>query len=93
MLFPPDVLHPPPPEQLSTIQAPSPDAEVPTGTGKSKEDVKGGTQPEDKGKDKEVQPLTKANRSEDALTIRDMVSKTKEAKSKSKTEDTKSKGS
>ena len=63
--------------------------------GKSKEDVKGGPQLEDKGKDKEVQPLTKANHSEDALTIRDMVSKAKDAESesKSKARDTKSKGS
>ena len=41
-------------EQLPTIQAPSPDAEVLTMAGKSKEDVKGGPQLEEKGKDKEV---------------------------------------
>ena len=89
----PAVLLPLPPEQIPTIQAPSPDAEVLPRAGKSKEDVKKGPQPEDKDKDKEVQPLTKANRSEDALTIRDVVSKAKDVESKSKAEDTKSKGS
>ena len=37
----------------------------------------GGPRPEDKGKDKRVQPPTEANPSEDALTIKDVVSKTK----------------
>ena len=92
MLPSPTVLPPPLLEQLPTIQTPSPDAEVLTVASKSKEDVKGGPQPQDKGKDKEVQPLTKANRSEDAFTIRDVVSKAKDAKSKSKARDVKSKG-
>ena len=92
-LPPPTVLPPPPLEQLSIIQAPSPDAEVSTGASKSKEDVKGGPQLEEKGKDKEVQPPTKTNRSKDALMIKDVVSKAKDAESKSKVGDTKSKGS
>ena len=92
-LPPPAVLPPPPLEQLSIIQAPSPDAEVSTGASKSKEDVKGGPQLEEKGKDKEVQPPTKTNRSKDALMIKDVVSKAKDAESKSKVGDTKSKGS
>ena len=69
------------------------DVEVLTGVGKSKEDVKGVPQPEEKGKDKEVQPSTKANRSKYALMIRDAVSKAKDAKSKSKVKDTNSKSS
>ena len=48
----------PHPVQLSTIQASSPDTEVSIGVGKGKE----------------VLPLIKANRSEDALTIKDVVS-------------------
>ena len=48
----------PHPEQLSTIQASSPDTEVSIGVGKGKE----------------VLPSIKANRSEDALTIKDVVS-------------------
>ena len=58
----------PPPEQLSITQAPPLDVGVSTGA----------------GKDKEVQPLMKAEHSEDDLTIRDVVSKAKDAKSKSK---------
>ena len=48
----------PHPVQLSTIQASSPDTEVSIAVGKGKE----------------VLPLIKANRSEDALTIKDVVS-------------------
>ena len=56
----------PPPEQFSTIQAPSLDTEVSTGASKTndqnlgteatkgKEAIKGGPQTEDKGKAKEV---------------------------------------
>ena len=103
MLPPPAALPLLPPEQLSTIQALSPNTEVSTrasktnnqnqGTkaAKGKEAVKGGPQPKDKGKGKEVQPLTKAKYSEDALTIKDVVSKAKDAKSKFKAGDTKSK--
>ena len=92
-LPPPTVLPPLPPVQLPSIQAPSSVAEVSTGAGKSKEDGKRGPQPEEKGKDKEVQPSTKANCSKDALTIRDMVSKAKDVEPNSKVGDTKSKGS
>ena len=62
----------PPPKQLSTIQARFPNTEVSVGVGKGKE----------------VHPLIKANCSEDALTIRDVVSKAKDAESKSKAGDT-----
>ena len=62
-------------EQLSTIQAPPPSAKVSTGGGKGKE----------------VQLLIKANQFEDDLTIKDMVLKAKDAKSKSKAGDTQSK--
>ena len=68
-MLPPSIANPlPPPKQLSTIQAPSHDIEVSVGV--------------DKGK--EVQPPIKANRFEDALTIKDMVSKAKDTESKSK---------
>ena len=68
-MLPPSIANPlPPPKQLSTIQAPSHDIEVSVGA--------------DKGK--EVQPPIKANRFEDALTIKDMVSKAKDIESKSK---------
>ena len=63
----------PPPEQPSIIQAPSPDIEVSVGA--------------DKGK--EVQPPMKTNCSEDALMIRDVVSKAKDTESKSKVGDNK----
>nr|POF10365.1 hypothetical protein CFP56_46229 [Quercus suber] len=43
-----------------------------------------GKEPEDKGKSKEVQPLTKAKDTEDALMIKDAVSKSKATESKSK---------
>ena len=101
MLPPPIALHLPPPEQLSTIQASSSDTEVSTGPSKTndrgtkaakgKEVVKGGPQPKDKGKSKDVQPPTKAQHSKDALMIKDVVSKAKDAKSKSKASDAKSK--
>ena len=72
MLPAPTALPFPPPEQLSTLQAPSLDTEVSIGAGKTndqnpgaeaakgKEAVKGGSQLEDKGKGTEVQPLSKA---------------------------------
>ena len=62
----------PPLEQLSTIHAPSFDAEVSTGANKGKE----------------VQPLTMATHFEDALTIRNMVTKAKDGETKSKARDT-----
>ena len=72
--LPPPVADPLlPPKKLPTIQAPTPDAEVLT----------------EAGKGKEVQPPVKANQSDDTLTIQDMVSKAKDAESKSKTADPK----
>ena len=62
-------------EQFSITQAPPPDVGVSTGA----------------RKDKEIQPLMKAKHSEDDLTIRDMVSKAKDAESKSKARDSQSK--
>ena len=91
MLPPPTILPSPPSELPSTIQVPSSGAEVLTGAIKNKKDDIGGPQLEDKGKGKGVQPPTEANYSEDALTIKDVVSKAKDAESKSKTGDTKSK--
>ena len=69
MTFPPPIANPfYLPEQLPTIQAFSPNAEIPIGAGKGKE----------------VQPQTKAKHSKDDLTIRDVVSKAKDAESESK---------
>ena len=105
MLPPPVALPLPLPEKLSIIQAHFLDAEVSTGASKTndqnqgieaakdKEAVKGGPQLEDKGKGKgkEVQPLTKTKYSKDALMIKDVVYKAKDAESNSKADDTKSK--
>ena len=104
-LPPPAALPLPLPEKLSIIQAHFLDAEVSTGASKTndqnqgieaakdKEAVKGGPQLEDKGKGKgkEVQPLTKTKYSKDALMIKDVVYKAKDAESNSKADDTKSK--
>ena len=90
MLPPPTALPLSPPEQPPTIQAPSLDAEVPTGAVKNKEDVMRGPQLEDEDKGKGVQPPTKANSFEDALTIKDVVSQTKDAELKSKVKDSQS---
>ena len=74
IFFPEDIrevsmmLPPPATDPFLAIQAPSFEADIPTGAGKGKE----------------VQPQTKAKHSEDDLTIRDVVSKTKDAESKSK---------
>ena len=63
-MLPPPVADPIAPlEQFSITQAPHPDVGVSTGA----------------RKDKEIQPLMKAKHSEDDLTIRDMVSKAKDA--------------
>ena len=62
------MLPPPATDPFLAIQALSFEADIPTGAGKGKE----------------VQPQTKAKHSEDDLTIRDVVSKTKDAESKSK---------
>jgi len=73
-MLPPPIADPlPPPKQLPTIQAPSPDAEVSIGARKGKK----------------VQPSIKAKHSKDALTIRDVVSKAKDVESKSKVADPK----
>jgi len=72
--LPPPVADPLPPlEQLPTIQAPSPDAEVSTRAGKGKE----------------VQLPIKATHFEDTLKIKNVVSKAKDAESKSKAADPK----
>ena len=72
------------PEQPPIIQDPSLNVEVLTGAMKEKEGIVGNSQPEDKGKDKGVQPPTEANPSEDDLTIKDVVSKVKGVEPKSK---------
>ena len=64
----------PPPEQLSTTQAPPPYAEVSKGAGKGKE----------------AQPSMKAKHSENALTIRDVVSQAKDVVLKSRAGDSQS---
>ena len=72
-MLPPSVVDPfPPPERLSTIQAPSLDAKVSIRADKVKE----------------VQPSTKFTHFEDTLTIRDMVTKAKDEETKSKSGDT-----
>ena len=72
-MLPPSVVDPfPPPERLSTIQAPSLDAKVSIRANKGKE----------------VQPLTKFTHFEDALTIRDVVTKANDGEPKSKVRDT-----
>ena len=103
ILPPPAALALPPPKQPSTIQAPSLDTEVSIRTDKTndqdqeteaakvKKVVKGGPYPGDKGRGKEVQSPTKAKHSENALTIKDVVSKAKDAESKPKTGNAKSK--
>ena len=79
IFFPEDIrevsmtLPPPVADPLLAIQALSFEADILTGAGKGKE----------------VQPQTKVKHSEDDLTIRDVVSKTKDAKSKSKVADPK----
>ena len=75
VMLPPPVADPIPPlEQLSITQAPPPDVGVSTGA----------------RKDMEVQPLMKAKHSKDDLTIRDVISKAKDAESKSKARDSQS---
>ena len=72
------------PKQPPIIQDPSLNVEVLTGATKEKEGIVGNSQPEDKGKDKRVQPPTEANPFEDDLTIKDVVSKVKGVEPKSK---------
>ena len=81
IFFPEDIRETPvvlpPPEQISTIQATSLDAEASTKASKGKE----------------VPPPAKDTHSEDALTIKNVVSQAKDAKSKSKDGDVKLKAS
>ena len=79
----------PPPEQSLTTQEPSQDTEVPTGAEKENNGAVVASRTKEKAKEKEkgkekAKNKTNANPSEDALTIRDMVSKAKVAESKSK---------
>ena len=88
---PPAALPLPPPEQSLTTQEPFQDTEVPAGAEKEKNGAVVASRTEEKAKEKEKEKgkekaknKTNANPSEDALTIRDMVSKTKVVESKSK---------
>ena len=85
-LPPPATLHFPPPEQPLTTQDPSQGIEIPVGVQKEKRGDVGVSRPDEKAKDKGVQPLANANPSKDTLTIGDMVSKGKATESKSKTD-------
>ena len=75
-----------PPEQPFTTQDPSRGTEIPVGVQKEKRGDLGVSRPDEKVKDKGVQPLANANPSEDTFTIGDMVSKAKATESKSKTD-------
>ena len=86
VLPPPATLPLPPPEQPFTTQDPSQGIEIPVGVQKEKMGDVGVSRPDEKAKDKGVQHPADANPSEDTLTIGDMVSKAKAAKSKSKTD-------
>ena len=86
---PPAALPIPPPEQSLTIQEPSKGAEVPARAKKEKNGAVVASRTEEKAKEKEkgkekAKNKADANPSEDALTIGDMVSKTKTTESKSK---------
>ena len=85
-LPPPAALPLPPPEEPLTTQDPSQGIEIPVGVQKEKRGDVGVSRPDEKAKDKGVQPLADANPSKDTLTIGDMVSKAKAAESKSKTD-------
>ena len=83
-LPPPAALPLPPPEQSLTTQEPSQGIEIPIRAQKEKKrGGSGGSRTEKKAKEK-TKNKADANPSEDALTIRDMVSKAKATKSKSK---------
>ena len=83
-LLPPATLPLSPPEQPLTTQDPSRGIEIPVGVQKEKRGDVGVSRPDEKVKDKGVQPLANANPSEDTFTIGDMVSKAKAIESKSK---------
>ena len=75
----------PPLEQSFPAQKPSQDTEVPVGAEKEKNGAVVTSRTEEKAREKEKgKNKADANPSEDALTIRDMVSKAKVAESKSK---------
>ena len=81
----------PPPEQSLTTQEPTRDTEVLAGVEKEKDGAMVASRTEEKAKEKEKEKekekaknKVNAHASEDALTIRDMVSKVKAAELKSK---------
>ena len=77
----------PPPEQPLTTQDPSQGIEIPAGAQKEKKGDVGASWPEEKVKEKakeKAKSKTYANPSEDALTIKDIMSKAKAVESKSK---------
>ena len=80
---PPAILPLPPLNEPLPAQKSSQDSELPIGVEKEKEQEKEKEKTKEKEKKKE-QNKVDANLSEDALTIRDMVSKVKVAGSKSK---------
>ena len=76
----------PPPEQSLTTQEPPQGVEIPTGAQKEKNGEVVASRTEEKAKEKgkeKAKNKADANPSEDALTIRDMVSKAKAIESKS----------
>ena len=84
---PPAALPPPPPEQSLTTQEPSQGAELPVGAEKEKKGEVVASRTKEKAKKKRKEKAKNkddANPSKDALTIEDMVSKTKATESKSK---------
>ena len=99
MLPSPATLALPSPEKPFTTQTPLPLIEVSKGAGKTgdqgqgtemakgKKVVQEGPQPKNQGK--EVRPPTKAKDTENALTIKDVVSKAKGSESKPKADDPK----
>ena len=85
----PTALPLPRPKQSLTTQEPSQDTEVPAGAEKDKNGAVVASRTEEKAKEKKkgkekAKNKADANPSKDALTIGDMVSKAKAAKSKSK---------
>ena len=86
-LPPPATLPLPLPKQSLTTQEPSQGTEISAGAQKEKKGDVVASRPEEKAKEKgkeKAKSKVDANPSEDALTIRDMVSKAKAAESKSK---------
>ena len=84
---PPATLPPPLPEQPLTIQDPSQGTEIPTGVPKEKKGDVGVSRPKEKAKEKpkeKTKEKAKDKVDADGLTIEDIVSKAKAAKSNSK---------